>query len=78
MQLNIFDNSMTYVYVKALLRVMYRKYSARGGVKWQIQHDAKPSAVYICPYITSLTDLMFCLGRISSSSDGFEWMCISK
>ena len=63
----------------------------RGGVEWQIQHKAKPSAVFaqdplpeycIFPYITinsALTDLLFCIGRISnSSSDGFKWMCISK
>ena len=35
-----------YVYVKALLQVMYRKYSTRGGVEWQIQHEVKPSAVF--------------------------------
>ena len=34
------------VYVKAPLRVMYRKYSRRGGVEWQIQHEAKLSAVF--------------------------------
>ena len=34
------------MYVKAPLRVMYGKYSTRGGVEWQIQHRAKPSAVF--------------------------------
>ena len=33
------------VCVKAPLRVMYRKYSMKGGVEWQIQHEAKPSAI---------------------------------
>ena len=28
-----------YSYVKAPLRVMYGKYSTRGGVEWQIQED---------------------------------------
>ena len=32
--------------VKALLPVMYGKYSTRGGMEWQIQHKAKPSAVF--------------------------------
>ena len=69
----------------------------RGGVEWQIQHEAKPSAVFARDptpstvfFYTSrstsqvnsaLTDLLlFCVGSISSSSssDGFEWMCISK
>ena len=70
---------------------MYGKYSTRGGVKWQIQHEAKPSAVFAQdPTLSTvifhtsrvngaLTDLLFCIGRInSSSSDGFERMCISK
>ena len=31
---------------KALLRVMYRNYRLRGGVKWKIQHKAKPRSVF--------------------------------
>ena len=69
-----------YVYVKAPLRVTYGKYSTRGGVKWQIQHEVKPSAVFARDPTPStvffrtsrvngaLTDLLFCDGRISSSS----------
>ena len=66
------------VYVKAPLRVMYEKYSTRGGVEWQIQHEAKPSAVFAtrphpecCIFRTSrvngaLTNLLFFRGRIST------------
>ena len=70
---------------------MYDKYSTRGRVEWQIQHEAKPSAVFARDptpstvfFCTSqvhgaLTDLLFCVGRISSSStDEFGQMCISK
>ena len=69
---------------------MYRKYSTRGGVEWQIQHEVKPSAVFaqdLTPstvfFLTqingALIDLLFCVGRISSSSiDGLEQMCISS
>ena len=32
--------------LKTLLRVMYGKYSMRGEVEWQIQHEVKPSAVF--------------------------------
>ena len=35
-----------YLFAKAPLRVMYRKYSTRGGVEWHIQHEVKPSAVF--------------------------------
>ena len=86
---SVFQYPVTYV--KAPLRVIYGKYSTRGGVEWQIQHEAKPSAVFARDptpstvfFCTSrvngtLTDLLFCVGRISSiSSDGFERMCISK
>ena len=78
-----------HVYVKASLRVMYGKYSTRGGVEWQIQHEAKPSAVFARDPTPStvffrtsrvngaLTDLLFCVGRInSSSSDGSRRICI--
>ena len=51
------------------------KYSMRGGVKWQIQHEAKPSAVFAtrlhlecCIYRTTrvygaFTDLLVLRGR---------------
>ena len=55
----------------------------RGGVEWQTQHEAKPSAALdtrrhpkYCIFHTSqvnsaLNDLLFCIGKISSnSSDG--------
>ena len=57
---------------------MYEKYSTRGGVEWQIQHEAKPSAVFAtrphpecCIFRTSrvngaLTNLLFFRGRIST------------
>ena len=35
-----------YIYVKAPLRVMCKKYSTRDGVELQIQHEAKPNAVF--------------------------------
>ena len=71
---------------------MYEKYSMRGEVEWQIQHEVKPSAVVAQDptlstvlFSTSrlngaLSDLLFCVGRISSSSssDGFRQKCISK
>ena len=79
------------MYMLKRLRVMYRKYSTRGGVEWQIQHEAKPSAVFAQDPTPStvffrtsrvngaLTDLLFCVGRISScSSDGSRRICISK
>ena len=46
----------------------------RGGVEWQLQNKAKPSTVLdirlhskycIIPF-SALTDLLFCIGRISS------------
>ena len=57
---------------------MYEKHSTGGGVEWQIQHEAKPSAVFAQDLIPSTvffrtsqvngasTDLLFCIGRISS------------
>ena len=36
-------NSIKHDYIKALLQEMYEKYS---GIKWQIQHEVKPSAVF--------------------------------
>ena len=33
----------------------------RGGVKWQIQHEAKLSAVFVM----RLTDILFCVERLS-------------
>ena len=78
-QLQLIQKKMYYVYVKAPLRVMYRKYSMRGGVEWQTQNEAKPSAVFARDPTPStvffhtsrvngaLTDLLFCVGRISSS-----------
>ena len=30
----------TYMYVKALLQVMYGKCNMKGGIRWQIQHEA--------------------------------------
>ena len=63
----------------------------RGGVEWQMQHEVKPSAVFardptlsVVFFHTSqvngaLTDLLFCVGRInSSSSDGSGQICISN
>ena len=38
------DHSLL-VLVKALVQVVYRKYSTRGGVEKVIQHKADPSAV---------------------------------
>ena len=65
--------------------MIYGKYSARGGVKWKVQRDAKLSTVFdmrphpdYCIFHTlgvnsALIDILFCIGRISSgSSDGSE------
>ena len=62
-----------------------------GGVEWQIQHSASPHALFARdPTLSTvffrtsrvngaLTDVLSCVGRISSSSsDEFEQMCISK
>ena len=64
-----------YAYVKAPLQVMYREYSMRGGVEWQIQHEIKLSVVFaggstpsIVFFHTALTDLCFGLVDV-------EWMC---
>ena len=60
---------------------MYGKYNTSGWIKWQIQYKAKLSAVVVFSqdstlstvfFCTSrvngaLTDLLFCVGRISSS-----------
>ena len=87
-----YDLLYTYnYYVKALLWLIYRKYNRRDGVKWQIQHEAKLSAVFAWDptqstvfFCTSwvnnaVTDLLFCVGRISSSSsNGCRWIYISK
>ena len=66
---------------------MYREYSMRGEIKWEIQHKVKPGAVFdmrrhpeYCIFLTSsvngaLTDLLFCMGRISSSSSGLDPEC---
>ena len=35
-----------YVYVKTLLQVTHGKYSTSGVVEWQIQHEAKPDAIF--------------------------------
>ena len=61
----------------------------RGGVEWQIQHKPKLSAVFDTKPIQStvffhtsqgngvLTDLLFCIERISSSrSNGSEMSCV--
>ena len=54
-----------------------QKCSMRGGVEWQIHHDAKLSAVFdmrphpkYCTLLINgaLIDLLFCVGRISSSN----------
>ena len=84
-------SNFMYIYVKAPLQVMYGKYSTRGGVKWQIHHEAKPilhlmqdptlSTVFFrTSWVNGvLTDLLFCVGRISSSSsDGSETWCKIK
>ena len=56
---------------------MYRKYSTRGGVEWQIQHEVKLSAVFAQDLTPSTVlfhtsrvngDLLFCVERISSSN----------
>ena len=69
------------VYGKEPLQVMYGKYNIKDGIGWQMQHKAKPSAVFnirpqpkycIFLHITSkwcLTGLLFCIVRISSSSE---------
>ena len=63
---------------------MYGKYSAGGGVEWQIQHEVKPSAVFAQDHTPSivffrtsysaLTDC-FVLGRlavvVTMDPDGF-------
>ena len=77
-----------YVHVKVPLQVMYRKYSTRGGFKWQIQHEMKPTVVFARDstrstvfFHTSQVNgvLMICIGKISSSSsNGFGQMYISK
>ena len=36
-------NFWLYILVRAQLRVLYGKYSARGEVEWQIQHKVYPS-----------------------------------
>ena len=53
-----------------------RKIQLKGVVEWQIQHEAKPSAVFVTRphpravfYRTTrvcgaLTDLLFCMGRL--------------
>ena len=57
-----------------------QKYSMRGGIEWQIQHETKPSTVfdiqphssyYIFLYIRingALTDLLFCVGGLAVGS----------
>ena len=75
---NYICKTVLQVYVKVPLRVMYGKYSARGVVKWQIQHKAKPAKCCICMrphpeyciflYITSKQCFNCWVGRISSSS----------
>ena len=59
----------------------------KGGVEWQIEHKAKPSAVLdmrphskyciICKSWDNsvLTDLDFCIGRISSNSIAIDPVC---
>ena len=56
---------------------MYRKYSIKGGVEWQIQHKAELSTVFVMDLIWStvffstsrvshaLADLMFCVGGLA-------------
>ena len=70
---------LKYIYVKVLLQVMYRKCSMRGWVEWQIQYEAKPmlhftqdpnpSTAFFCTSHVNgvLSDLLFYIGRISSS-----------
>ena len=60
--------------------MMYGKYGTRGGVECQIQHKAKPSAAFdMRPHLeyyifhtlrvnTALTDLLLCVGRISTQN----------
>ena len=70
---------------------MYGKYRTRSGVKWQIQHESMLSPVFARDLTLStvlfhtsrvngaLTDLLFCVGRISSSSsDGSGRMYVNK
>ena len=54
-----------YAYVKAPLRVMYGKYSTRGGVEWQIQHSAPPHAVFARD--PTLNTLFFRTSRVNSA-----------
>ena len=61
----------------------------RGGVEWQVQHKAKPSAVFaLDPTLSTvflhtsqvnggLTNLLFCVGKVSGS-DWSGRICISK
>ena len=61
----------------------------RGGVKWELQHKVKPGTVFdmrrhpeYCIFPTSsvndaLTDLLLCIGKISSISSGLDPECIA-
>ena len=49
------------ILVKAPLRVLYDKIQHKGGVEWQIQHEAK-ARVY-----GAFTDLLVLCGRIDYS-----------
>ena len=72
--------NITQVYIKNNVTSEAQEIQYKGGVKQQIQHDAKLNAVFDMRshpnYCTSwvkgaLTDLLFYIGKISScSSDG--------
>ena len=49
----------------APLRGMYKKYSTRGGVKWQIQHSASPRAVFAQDPTPST--VFFCTSQVNGA-----------
>ena len=74
--------ALTCILAKAPLRVLYDKIQHEGRVKWQIQHEAKPSAVFATRphpsavfYCTTqvygaFTDFLVLRGR----TDYFDWI----
>ena len=53
-----------YIHYKTYI---YEKYSMRGGVRWQIQHKAKPSAVFDMKFNTKYRILLYIMSKLAVS-----------
>ena len=63
----VFQCILWKINVKVFMQVMRGKYNMRGMVKWQIQHKAKPSAVFDIRPHPNYYSYSFCTSQVNST-----------